>query len=290
MKKYTGKLIISDLDGTLIPRGGKISGENRKAIQKFVDGGGLFSIATGRTSEAAAGYVEGLPITAPCIFFNGAMLYDWQEKKVLKTLPLTAGDEKNLWPAFAAAALKQFPECCLEVYTADNCHIITPEQNDDPRLPHEYYRYAHTDLRELVDTEKTPWLKFFACDKHEHLEEYVALAEEMGVAPLANGFYSEDNYYEFVADGVSKGSLLATIRELLPGIEIIAVGDYLNDKEMLANADTSAAPANAHQEIRAAAKLKGPAVEDHLLAWLVDQLADGTYSYDRKTGSWQEKK
>ena len=27
-----------------------------------------------------------------------------------------------------------------------------------------------------------------------------------------------------------------------------------------------------------------------VVAWLVDQLADGTYSYDRKTGSWQEKK
>ena len=32
MGKYTGKMIISDLDGTLIPRGGVISAENRQAI------------------------------------------------------------------------------------------------------------------------------------------------------------------------------------------------------------------------------------------------------------------
>lgn len=272
MGKFTGKLIISDLDGTLIPRGGKISAENRAAIRHFVEEGGLFAIATGRTPEAAAGYVEGLPINAPGVFFNGAMLYDWQGQKVLKTLPLTTGDEKDLWPAFAKEALARFPEACLEVYTADNCHVVTPEANDDPRLPFEYYRYDHTDLETLVDTKKTPWLKFFACDKHEHLEEYVKLAEEMGVAQLANGFYSEDNYYEFVAREVSKGAMLSHVREMLPGIEIIACGDYLNDKEMLEAADISVAPENSHADIREAAKLKGPAVEDHLIAWLVEKL------------------
>lgn len=274
MGKYTGTLIISDLDGTLIPRGGVISQENRQAVEDFVAGGGRFAIATGRTPEAAAGYVEGLPINAPSVFFNGAMLYDWQDKKVIKTLPLTAGDAQNLWPAFARRALQTFPEACLEVYTADNCHIITPEANDDPRLPHEYYRYVHTDLAELIDTARTPWLKFFACDKHEHLEKYVALAEEMGVAGLANGFYSEDNYYEFVAQNVSKGTMTAVIRQQLPGIKIIACGDYLNDNEMLAEADIGIAPANAHDETKKLADFTGCAVEEHLLAWLVKKLAE----------------
>ena len=272
MGKFTGKLIISDLDGTLIPRGGVISEENRRAIAYFVEEGGLFSVATGRTPEAAEGYVEGLTLNAPGIFFNGAMLYDWQGKQVLKTMPLTAGDEKKLWPAFAREALRRFPKACIEVYTEDNCHVVTPEENDDPRLPYEYYRYAHTPLEQLTDTAKTPWLKFFACDKHEHLEKYVALAEEMGVAALANGFYSEDNYYEFVARAVSKGVMLGTVREMLPGVEVIACGDYLNDRELLAAADISVAPATAHETIRAAARLKGPAVEDHLLAWLVEKL------------------
>lgn len=272
MGKFTGKLIISDLDGTLIPRGGQISEENKRAIRYFLAEGGHFAIATGRTPEAAAGYVDGLSITAPSIFFNGAMLYDWQKKQVLKTLPLTAGDEHNLWPAFAREALRRFPDACLEVYTEENCHVVTKESNDDPRLPYEYYRYVHTDLEKLADTAKTPWLKFFACDKHEHLEKYVVLAEEMGVAPLANGFYSEDNYYEFVGKKVSKGAMLAVVKEMMPGIEIIACGDYLNDRELLEAADMSVAPATAHEEIRKAVKLEGPAVEGHLMAWLVERL------------------
>ncbi len=273
MANYTGKMIISDLDGTLIPRGGVISAANKAAIRAFVEGGGRFAIATGRTPEAAAGYVEGLPINAPSIFFNGAMLYDWERSEVIKTMPLTSGEQAKLWPAFARRCLQEFPEACLEVYTADNCHIITPAKNDDPRLPHEYYRYTHTELEQLADTTKTPWLKFFACDKHEHLEHYVALAAEMGAAPLANGFYSEDNYYEFVAKGVSKGSMLSAIREQLPGIEIIACGDYLNDNEMLAAADIAVVPEGAHEETKKIAQHIGCAVEEDLLAWIVEKIA-----------------
>jgi hydroxymethylpyrimidine pyrophosphatase-like HAD family hydrolase len=101
----------------------------------------------------------------------------------------------------------------------------------------------------------------------------VALAGQMGVAALANGFYSEDNYYEFVAKDVSKGSMVAAIREQLPGIEIIACGDYLNDNEMLAEADMGIAPANAHEDTKKIADRVGCRVEEHLLAWIVNNIA-----------------
>ena len=47
MKPYENYLIISDLDGTIIPRGGKVSEANKKAIAAFAAGGGHFGIATG---------------------------------------------------------------------------------------------------------------------------------------------------------------------------------------------------------------------------------------------------
>jgi len=71
---------------------------------------------------------------------------------------------------------------------------------------------------------------------------------------------------------VSKGAMVASIREQLPGIEIIACGDYLNDNEMLAEADIGVAPANAHEETKLIADHVGCAVEDHLLAWIVDAI------------------
>ncbi|MFC2606911.1 MAG: HAD family hydrolase [Selenomonas sp.] len=116
MKPYEQYMLISDLDGTIVPHGKAISAANAEAIRAFVAGGGLFGIATGRTPEAAGGYVRGLPITAPSIFFNGSMLYDWQERKVLARRPLQgAEDSPHIWPRFAAECLKMFPQACVEV-------------------------------------------------------------------------------------------------------------------------------------------------------------------------------
>lgn len=279
MKPYESYMIISDLDGTIIPHGGCVSEANKQAIESFLAGGGHFGIATGRTPEAAAGYLDGVSITAPSIFFNGSMLYDWQAGKVLVTKPLTQAGAPDLWPRFAARCLERFPEACIEVYTQENCHIISNPRYDDPRLPHEHYRYCHSDLADLADVRKTPWLKFFVCADPADIRELEREAEVFGTAACSHHFYSEANYHEFVAKGVSKGSMLAEIRKMpaFSQTKIIALGDYLNDRELLEAADIGIASGNAHDELKALADFTGCRAEDDLIVWLLEH-------FDRLTG------
>lgn len=273
MKPYESYMIISDLDGTIIPHGGVVSEANKRAIESFRAGGGHFGIATGRTPEAAAGYLGGVAITAPSIFFNGSMLYDWPHEHVLVTKPLTAQGAPDLWPHFAALCLERFPKACIEVYTQDDCHIISNPANDDPRLPHEHYRYCHSDLADLVDVRKTPWLKFFVCADPADLRELEREAEVFGTAACSHHFYSEANYHEFVAKGVSKGSMLEAIRKMpaFSQTKIIALGDYLNDRELLEAADIGIASGNAHDELKALADFTGCRAEDDLIVWLLER-------------------
>ena len=273
MKPYESYMIISDLDGTIIPHGGVVSEANKRAIESFRAGGGHFGIATGRTPEAAAGYLGGVAITAPSVFFNGSMLYDWQHERVLVTRPLTAQGAPDLWPHFAAFCLERFPKACIEVYTQDDCHIISNPANDDPRLPHEHYRYCHSDLADLADVRKTPWLKFFVCADPADLRELEREAEVFGTAACSHHFYSEANYHEFVAKGVSKGSMLAEIRKMpaFSQTKIIALGDYLNDRELLEAADIGIASGNAHDELKALADFTGCRAEDDLIVWLLER-------------------
>ncbi|WP_288840832.1 HAD hydrolase family protein [uncultured Mitsuokella sp.] len=279
MKPYESYMIISDLDGTIIPHGGCVSEANKRAIESFRAGGGHFGIATGRTPEAAAGYLGGVAITAPSVFFNGSMLYDWQHERVLVTRPLTAQGAPDLWPHFAAFCLERFPKACIEVYTQDDCHIISNPRYDDPRLPHEHYRYCHSDLADLADVRKTPWLKFFVCADPADIRELEREAEVFGTAACSHHFYSEANYHEFVAKGVSKGSMLAEIRKMpaFSQTKIIALGDYLNDRELLEAADIGIASGNAHDELKALADFTGCRAEDDLIVWLLEH-------FDRLTG------
>lgn len=273
MKPYESYMIISDLDGTIIPHGGVVSEANKRAIESFRAGGGHFGIATGRTPEAAAGYLGGVAITAPSIFFNGSMLYDWPHEHVLVTKPLTAQGAPDLWPRFAALCLERFPKACIEVYTQEDCHIISNPRYDDPRLPHEHYRYCHSDLADLADVRKTPWLKFFVCADPADLRELEREAEVFGTAACSHHFYSEANYHEFVAKGVSKGSMLAEIRKMpaFSQTKIIALGDYLNDRELLEAADIGIASGNAHDELKALADFTGCRAEDDLIVWLLER-------------------
>ena len=279
MKPYESYMIISDLDGTIIPHGGVVSEANKRAIESFRAGGGHFGIATGRTPEAAAGYLGGVAITAPSIFFNGSMLYDWPHEHVLVTKPLTAQGAPDLWPRFAALCLERFPKACIEVYTQEDCHIISNPRYDDPRLPHEHYRYCHSDLADLADVRKTPWLKFFVCADPADLRELEREAEVFGTAACSHHFYSEANYHEFVAKGVSKGSMLEAIRKMpaFSQTKIIALGDYLNDRELLEAADIGIASGNAHDELKALADFTGCRAEDDLIVWLLEH-------FDRLTG------
>ena len=272
MKPYESYMIISDLDGTIIPHGGVVSEANKRAIESFRAGGGHFGIATGRTPEAAAGYLGGVAITAPSVFFNGSMLYDWQHERVLVTKPLTAQGAPDLWPRFAALCLERFPKACIEVYTQEVCHIISNPRYDDPRLPHEHYRYCHSDLADLADVRKTPWLKFFVCADPADLRELEREAEVFGTAACSHHFYSEANYHEFVAKGVSKGSMLEAIRKMpaFSQTKIIALGDYLNDRELLEAADIGIASGNAHDELKALADFTGCRAEDDLIVWLLE--------------------
>lgn len=278
-KPYGYYMIISDLDGTIIPHGGVVSEANKRAIESFRAGGGHFGIATGRTPEAAAGYLGGVAITAPSVFFNGSMLYNWQHERVLVTKPLTAQGAPDLWPRFAALCLERFPKACIEVYTQEDCHIISNPRYDDPRLPHEHYRYCHSDLADLADVRKTPWLKFFVCADPADLRELEREAEVFGTAACSHHFYSEANYHEFVAKGVSKGSMLEAIRKMpaFSQTKIIALGDYLNDRELLEAADIGIASGNAHDELKALADFTGCRAEDDLIVWLLEH-------FDRLTG------
>ena len=279
MKPYESYMIISDLDGTIIPHGGCVSEANKRAIESFLAGGGHFGIATGRTPEAAAGYLDGVSITAPSIFFNGSMLYDWQAGKVFVTKPLTQAGAPDLWPRFAALCLERFPKACIEVYTQEDCHIISNPRYDDPRLPHEHYRYCHSDLADLADVRKTPWLKFFVCADPADIRELEREAEVFGTAACSHHFYSEANYHEFVAKGVSKGSMLEAIRQMpeFSQTKIIALGDYLNDRELLEAADISVASGNAHEDLKALADATGCRAEDDLIVWLLEH-------FDQLTG------
>lgn len=77
------KLIIFDLDGTLLKRDGSIGEETISLIKKLKNKGVIFSFATGRLHSAIIKYAEMLNIKAPLISLDGCLLKSHPEGKII---------------------------------------------------------------------------------------------------------------------------------------------------------------------------------------------------------------
>ena len=61
----------------------KLSEENKKAIEYFVDNGGQFTLATGRMLPSIKRHIHKMKVTLPVIMYNGTKVYDFNSDEVI---------------------------------------------------------------------------------------------------------------------------------------------------------------------------------------------------------------
>ena len=124
MGKFDGLLLVSDFDNTLVYTEEAlqkcvdmppVSDKNRAALEYFMANGGLFAVATGRAKPAFETVVDGIPMNAPTVLFNGAAIYDFSQRKYLVTafLPDTVR-------AHITQVVTAMPQVAVELYHDDN--------------------------------------------------------------------------------------------------------------------------------------------------------------------------
>ena len=92
--KLSDIYLFSDFDGTLHSATEGIPQRNLDALQRFVQKGGHFGLATGRAPFSAKEFLHLLPINSPCLCVNGGAVYDMQKDEYIYTdfLPEQARD------------------------------------------------------------------------------------------------------------------------------------------------------------------------------------------------------
>lgn len=74
-------LYISDMDGTLLNDGGKVSRRSVEIINELIKKGMLFTVATARSAMSAAELLKDIDISVPAVLMNGVFLFDLKNKK-----------------------------------------------------------------------------------------------------------------------------------------------------------------------------------------------------------------
>lgn len=76
------KLVVSDLDGTLLNENSVISAETRETIHKLIESGVNFAIATGRGLKSTKIFRDMIGVNVYLICNNGANIYDKEENLI----------------------------------------------------------------------------------------------------------------------------------------------------------------------------------------------------------------
>ncbi len=240
----SGIMVLSDMDGTLVGPDQTIDSCNLETIRLFTMLGGKFSVASGRSPASIEIFPQLAEMLSPGIVSGGAIIYDFQNKKPLEIFPLPT--------AVSATALSDI----LEAFPDIGAMII----GDDLRIYQMNYSY---NLHKLFDDEKSTyfhrpqedlpvgWTKVLFAQTKEYLQrvkEFVDERDYQGVYFVS----TNDNYFEMMPQGVSKGSALHKLCDILnvPVENVNMIGDYYNDIEIMKEAGYAVAMENAPADIK----------------------------------------
>ncbi|MDR3599671.1 MAG: Cof-type HAD-IIB family hydrolase [Desulfosporosinus sp.] len=261
-KSQAGILLVCDMDGTLLNSHNQISPQNRSALNRFVAQGGSFTVATGRIEASVEQYLTELPINAPAILYNGAMIYDFHQRGVIWT---------SLLPVQITGVIKlilgNFPGIGVEIYQNGKIYLLA--ENDLTTKHEEKENIAF--IRSLsIEQLPNPWQKvLLAWDppKISRVESFLN-----GENPPLVFVRSEPYFLEILPQGVNKGFALGYLTKYLgiPHSKVVAMGDNLNDREMLQIAGYGIAVANAHVDLKAIATFCSCYNDQHAVAKVVD--------------------
>ncbi len=253
------KMIAVDIDGTLLDSRGQLPEANREALADASARGIAIVLATGRAFHFARPVAEALGIPAVLIVNNGAVLKDLDGTSRLKrllpsgvartVLAGTPGHEQSVAVVFDRAPGDERPEIVFE--QMDWTH---PQRRG-------YYRRNQAFIGEvprLADEIVEDPVQVMFNGSVLPMRTLAGQLRGLPVSPMVSVALTEYEARDFSlldvnAAGCTKGSTLAEWARGrgLTRDEVMAVGDNLNDVEMLEFAGTGVLMANAAPSIKA---------------------------------------
>lgn len=255
------KMLVSDMDYTLLNKEKKISERNREAIRRAIEKGVHMIVATGRIYTSAKVYAKLLGVSTPIIASNGAIIREAAFNSPEDT-------ERTIYMNILRA------EAVLDMIKLSHkyglvCHFFTEDTIYAERMASISLRYTEWNkylgkedqvkIRIVDDMEKA-----FMQDKIEILKAVVVdedsakiqgLRKDIEATGIVSVSQSMKNNLEVMNRGVTKGNAVKRLAEML-GIdreEIIAIGDNENDISMIEYAGLGIAMANAEESLKNAA-------------------------------------
>ncbi|WP_052889980.1 Cof-type HAD-IIB family hydrolase [Thermogemmatispora carboxidivorans] len=254
----TCKLLVIDIDGTLLTPGGEITEGTRTAIAEARAAGVTVTLATARRYGNTASIARELALSTPLILYDGALIVEHPSGRILYSNPLPDHIAQQGIALLLAEGLQPVIQPLgdplhEEVWTG-------PAELDSP-WQQRYFTVHAAELRRLPREQllkpRRPVLRLVALEDPERLR---LLAPAVAALDCSWLLLERGNYQcgelSLLCTGCSKATAVAALADRLdiPLSEVMAIGDNENDISMLSLVGLGIAMGQASAAVKQAAR------------------------------------
>ena len=251
---FSDFILVSDYDQTMTDRDGDLPAANLEAIRYFMENGGIFTLATGRSLPTCRLRFQEIPVNAPWIVYNGGACYDPQTDRLLYCHPLP----EEVMPMLRELP-RRYPHLRQEFHTTDAHYLFGPDTDRNDYLDSVKAKYDHVPWEEVPDpklnyclysAKPSAWLMDA---KDEEAKFFLQLEQELNILGKGSilALNSLPAMVEIQAAGVSKGRAARDLANALGRTTLVCAGDAVNDLSMLEEADLAFVPADCDSRVKA---------------------------------------
>jgi Cof subfamily protein (haloacid dehalogenase superfamily) len=240
------KLVLSDVDGTLVTHEKVLTQGAITAVQQLRDANILFALTSARPPQGLAMFIEPLGLTTPLAGFNGGLITDTNFEVL---------EEKKIDDSLNAPIVELLTSHGLSVWVYQGADWYVLDM-DGPHVAHEAktcqcepavvrnFTHVETDVAKIVGVSDDP----AACASAS-----VAMAEQFGTQVLATR--SQTYFVDITHPDANKGNVVRYLsrRYDIATSQIATIGDMYNDLSMFAVSGLSIAMGDSDDEVKGAA-------------------------------------
>ncbi len=263
------KLVAIDLDGTLLNSYGEVSEKTKGAIKDATENGVEVVLASGRPISSVEDLANDLSANHYLISGNGAIVYDMHKKEIVYNNFLSKEQVLNIVKVCEENSIY------YNIYTEND--VLTKSLNYNTLFYHSENAHKQEEKRTNINiisdvydyvekSENVNFLKVTVCDQSQIIFNSIIKKlrnipkiDVLDVSHMSRKIiktgteevYVEYCYTEITNENVNKWEAIKYIMEenQINKEEVIAIGDNINDKEMIENAGLGIAMGNSTQNI-----------------------------------------
>ncbi len=274
-EKQAIRLVVADVDGTLVTREKVLTPRARSAVQKMSEAGIKFALTSGRPPRGMQMLIDPLSLTTPLAAFNGGMF-------VRPDLSLI--EQRALERPTCEAVIALLKEANLVVWVYRQNEWFVPDRHG-PHVDREEWTVK---FPPTVVPDMSPYLDgvakivgvsddvaaITACEKRaqEHFSSAASSGQQVSAAR------SQPYYLDITHPEANKGAVVLRLSAMLgvPPAQIATIGDMPNDISMFKQSGFSIAMGQSSDEVKGAATAITASVEEEGFAEAMEKFILGS--------------